>query len=259
MHPAPHQSWSDLRRVSLRSRAVALLLAIVVHVLLVILLMRLANPAPRPPAPPPNPVTFDLLPEPPVKPAATPAKPQVKQAGGGAPRKADKPEPSPTTPPPAPLDTSVAPLGMIVLSKEEFAAADISRMPARPGTRATDRADAGGTGTGRGAAYGPSAGPGSEQMYGVDWYRKPTSAELSFYLPKNAPRTGWGEVACQAAEGYRVENCREIGESPPGSGFSGAVRQAAWQFRVVPPKIGTRPLIGAWIRVRIDYIEGIAQ
>jgi hypothetical protein len=97
------------------------------------------------------------------------------------------------------------------------------------------------------------------QLYEAEWYRRPTDVELGGYMPANAPPDGWGLVACKTIEQYHVENCQTLGESPPGSGFARAVRQAAWQFLVRPPRIDGKPQVGAWVRIRIDYTRRVVS
>jgi len=104
-------------------------------------------------------------------------------------------------------------------------------------------------------SYGPGEGPNGMQLYPVEWYREPTDAELSTYLPKSNPGDGWGEVACETIEHYHVDNCEIIGESPRGSGYGRAVLNASWQFLVRPPRINGVMKIGAPVRIRITYSE----
>ncbi len=94
-------------------------------------------------------------------------------------------------------------------------------------------------------------GPHGEVLYAVEWAREPTNAELDGYLPHN-PTDGWGEIACKTIPGNRVDDCVEVGQSP-GSHLASAVRQAAWQFHIRPPRKNGRALIGEWILVHIDY------
>lgn len=133
------------------------------------------------------------------------------------------------------------------LSSQEFAAADIGKMK---GQGLAQGAPAPG---GSGGTYGPGEGPGGATLYNADWFKRPTDAQLGGYLPEKRPNTGWGMIACQTMEHYKVDNCQILGESPRGSGFGRAVLNAAWQFEVLPPRIDGKPQLGVWVRIRIDY------
>ena len=138
-------------------------------------------------------------------------------------------------PPPPPAEKSPP---WIEMSKDQMAAADIGNLP---------KAD-----PGEGDSEEVGRGPHGEILYAAEWAREPTDAELSGYLPKTAP-DGWGLVACKTIPGNRVDDCVELGQSPAGSHLASAVRQAAWQFRVRPPRKGGKPMVGEWVRILIEY------
>ncbi len=94
--------------------------------------------------------------------------------------------------------------------------------------------------------------PNGEPLYAAAWYREPSPDELSGYL-STATGPGWGLIACRTAPDFRVEDCVGIDEYPFGSQINRAVLAAAWQFRVRPPRVGGRSLVGSWVRIRIDY------
>lgn len=177
---------------------------------------------------------------------------EASRSGSPAPKPVDvqerQPKPVPPRPPvtlPKPAAPPNRPLDLLVLSREEMAAADISKL---------------GTAAGRGVAVADGnddspvvgRGPRGETLYAAEWAREPTDTELRGYLPQNAP-DGYGLIACKTAPQNRVEDCIELGQSPRGSRLASAVRQAAWQFRVRPPRKNGRPLIGEWVQIRIDY------
>ena len=123
------------------------------------------------------------------------------------------------------------------MSKDELASADISKLP---------RAGAGGAGDSEVVGHGPNG----EALYAAEWAREPSDAEIAGYWPRNT--SGWGLVACKTVPNDRVNDCVELDQSPKGSHLASAVRQAAWQFRVRPPRKGGRELIGAWVRILVE-------
>ena len=143
----------------------------------------------------------------------------------------------PTIAPPPQPSTKESP--WLEMSKDEMASSDISKLPKA------------GSGSG-GDSEVVGQGPNGEALYAAEWAREPTDAELAGYLPRNAPE-GYGLIACKTIPNNRVDDCVELENSPPGSHLASAVRQAAWQFHVRPPRKGGHALIGSWVRIRIDY------
>lgn len=165
-------------------------------------------------------------------------------------QKADAAAPQPNTaPPPVPVRGRLEwPEGFIELSRSDYRAMDISKMK---------RADVGGDQQASGGAPGDSAsvgqGPGGVRLYAAQWYREPTEAEIGPYLPQRRMQGDWAMIACKTIEKYHVEDCQELGESPPGSGLARAIRQASWQFLVRPPRVNGKSQIGEWVRIKFDF------
>lgn len=187
------------------------------------------------------------------------ANPQKRAAGNPRPHRAasrDRPTPRPPQPSPVPQPDPVTPpkVDVIWLNRRDFAAADIDRVPApAPGTARTTQADAGGDGGRDDVALTGQRAPGGEPLYAAEWVTRPTDAQLSPYLPPGYAGEGWGLIACRTIPNYHVDDCQELGDFPRGSRLASAVRQAAWQFRVRPPRVGGKELVGAWVSIRIDY------
>lgn len=247
MRSASYLYPSGLERVPLRRRVASFSLAIAAHILVVLMLLRLA-PALSPPEKAETSLsTFDALPESTAKTAPrakTVAKAQAKRG-----ERSRTPETVDTVQPPPPTPPTKSPL-MMPGGMELFDAADISKLGRKDDDGAQGTADSGKDSV---AAYGPGEGPSGARLYNAEWYREPSNAELTGYMAAGGPPTGWGLIACQTIADYHVENCRALAESPAGSGIARALRQAAWQFRVRPPRIGGKPMIGAWVRIRIEF------
>lgn len=165
-----------------------------------------------------------------------------------------KPRPSPPIPKPT-IELPKRPLQMIEVTREDFVNSDIAKLgTAANGPSGPQLAEGRGSGGSPGDSARVGTAPNGEPLYAAEWYREPTDQELSTYMPKRMPEGGgWGMVACKTAERYRVTDCVELGQAPSGSHLAGAVRQAAWQFLVRPPRIGGKPMIGEWVRIRITY------
>jgi protein TonB len=164
------------------------------------------------------------------------------QAHTSASHRVTPPVPQPQQPHPTPI-----PPHPLWLSHDEFAAADISHMP-RHDDDSADSSNQDST-----ATYGPGEGPGGAQLFNAAWYREPSNAELAGYMPASVPPGSWATIACRMVEHYHVEDCQELDESPPGSGLSRALRNAAWQFLVRPPRVNGQAKLGTWVRIRFDF------
>ena len=110
-------------------------------------------------------------------------------------------------------------------------------------------AKSGASGAGNSEVVGQ--GPNGELLYAAQWARHPTDAELGGYIPANAP-DGWGLIACRTIPGDRVDDCIELDQEPRGSHLASSVRQAAWQFRIRPPRKNGHSLVGSWVSIGID-------
>jgi len=235
-----YQPPSDRDRTPLSRRASGLALALGVNLLLFLALLGLGRFTPGAPKPS-SVITVDLLPDSDsAAPTAAPAKPEAVDKPVAA---AERPLPKP---PPIVLParpTIDVPSPWLEMSSAELAAADISRLP---------RAGGGSGASGDSEEVGRA--PNGDVLYAAQWAREPTDAELGGYLPRNAP-DGYGLVACKTMPGNRVDDCVELENYPRGSRLAAAVRQAAWQFRVRPPRKNGRELVGSWVRIRIEYVR----
>jgi hypothetical protein len=226
---------ANWKRPRFRSRAVALAIAILFEILFVLALL-IPFGLPHQKRRPATTIMFSL-------PAGdeTAAKAKQRKSAQAAAAKRSKPLPVKRvldTTPSQPVPTR----NIVPMTSKDFAAADIGKLP---------RASAGAGGSK--GTYGPGEGPGGQTLYPADWYREPARGVLAEYLPYGAPNGAWAMIACRTIERYHVENCVGIGESHVGLAL--ALRKAAWQFLVLPPRVNGRPQIGAWVRIRFDFTE----
>jgi protein TonB len=240
------------RWAKLRERGGGVLFALFFNLLMLLALFTLAPKLPQQRADERNPVTFEMAPSQKAsKDTSKAKKAQTRERAQEAPKKQTE---SVVRPQPVrkPAEQPPSPFPFMTLNSQQMASADIGKMAKKDSGAGQGSGDSAG-------AQGPGEGPGGVQLFPADWYRRPSDAELSPFLPGNAPGNGWGEVACKTVDHYHVENCQTLGESPLGSGFARAVRLAAWQFLVIPPRVNGKQQVGAWVRIRIDYTRTLVR
>ena len=238
---AAYRLRSPYDRTPLQRRASGFALAVGANLLLLLVLLGLGViPAPKQPTS--TAIIVDMVPESHSAASSEPTKAIARQTRTATNRPVPKPPPiilpvKPTiTPPPPPAEK---PQPWIEMSHDQLASADLRNIPT-----------AGEGSSGDSEVVG--RGPHGELLFNAEWAREPTDAELAGYLPRNPP-DGWGLVECKTIPGDRVEDCVELDQYPHGSHLAAAVRQAAWQFRVRPPRKGGKELVGSWVRIRIEY------
>ncbi len=143
----------------------------------------------------------------------------------------------------------------IPLPKNDMAKFDISNLPQAPKAAPAPGKMMGPPDTGSpGDSKRVGTAPNGEPMYAATWYREPSDDELRGFL-STASGPGWALITCRTVADFRVEDCVGLDEYPDRSQMLRAVLAAAWQFRVRPPRKGGVSQVGAWVRIRIDYLE----
>lgn len=239
-------------RARFGTRATALILTLLVEGLVVLALLTL-GPSSVEPRKEVDVSVFqlDAIPaeEPSEEPQQEEATPEQAPEFASAPEETTTPVPD-TPQPPTPSPT---PPAILPVPSEQMARFDLGRMPSArptpPRPQAMGPADTSGA---RDTPLVDGRGPNGEPLYAASWYREPYDEELRGYL-STARGPGWGMIACRTVSDYRVDSCVPVAEYPEGSNINRAVLAAAWQFRVRPPRVGGKLMVGEWVRIRIDY------
>ncbi|WP_114950914.1 hypothetical protein [Sphingosinicella terrae] len=257
--PVPAPSFVERLRRRVDRRALAIGLAVAIEVLMLLLLLSVG--AVRLPGTEeertPNVLTFESAEASQEAAEEAEAEPEQQAETPPAPDQPDTEQPRPPQPA-EPAETPAAP-GIMPVPPAPPLRTDIPGdalrpAPARPAPSAPRVY--GPVDTGRPAYLRDTervgTAPNGEPLYAAAWYREPRPEDLRAYL-STARGPGWGLIACRTAPDYRVEGCVPLEEYPAGSQINRAILAAAWEFRVRPPRRGGRSLVGAWVRIRIDY------
>jgi protein TonB len=256
--PAPATPLLERLRSGAGRRTLAIGLALLIEGLLLLLLLSLN--AEDPPGKRDKGITVvnveaakapEEAPEP-ARPEPADERPEPQQPET---EKLEPPQPAePPLPQPTPAQTMPAapPIPPAPIQRPPSAELPRNPVPSAPAVRKVyGPPDKGGSPAFRDSERVGTA-PNGEPLYAAAWYREPRDDQLRDYL-STASGPGWGLIACRTAPDYRVEDCVGLDEYPNGSQITRAVLAAAWEFRVRPPRLGGRSLVGAWVRIRIDY------
>jgi protein TonB len=245
----PAGVFSERFRTEAGRRAIGIFAALLLEAVLLLLLLSLSlNRSKPPPEERSTLVSFTVNPEPAPEPAASP-EPKARRDERPVSNTPDPPQPQ--TPAPQAV-TMAPPISPPVVPVPPPPAAPATARPAQAVIRGQQYGppDAGSRSSDDSERVGTA--PNGEPLYAARWYRKPYDDELRGYL-STATGPGWGLIACRTAPDYRVEDCVGLEEHPLGSMINRAILAAAWQFKVRPPRLGGRSLVGEWVRIRIDY------
>jgi hypothetical protein len=261
-----YQNGAGWDRSAFRRRAFGIAATLIVEALLILAFLSLTLQTAGPKADKRGLSAFSLESAEESAPAAASASKAETAVTAAAARSTLPPIPKPILPSANPLKTPPPKPDFIRVSKADFDAMDLSKIPSNGGAGAGDSKGSGegkgqGSGVGSKGMIGPGAGPGGAQLYPVAWYREPYDSELAPYLAaaKSVPAGASAEIACRMIENYHVENCQILNENPRGTGLAKALRLAAWQFLVRPPRIDNKPQVGVWVRIRFDFRGAIKE
>lgn len=248
-------SWREWLRTGVGRRAIGLAAALVLEALLLLLLLTLGQSDKIKNTGGPKVAAFDVSSPPEQAPApAEQEKPKPTSLVTPQPRQPDTPQPlpqpQPTVQPPALIPLPRAP----VIPADNIGAPRRPIQPAPSNQPAYGPADTGPRGEPDSVRVGTA--PDGQPLYAARWYREPYPDELRGYL-STASGPGSGTIMCRTAPEWRVEDCVAVSESPRGSNYARSVLAAAWQFKVRPPRLGGKSLVGGWVRITI--YDGVRQ
>jgi periplasmic protein TonB len=237
-------AWRERFRTEFGRRATGVVVALALELLLLLALLSLSRSVTPPPEPRLVEVDLSARDYAPEQPEPEPEPEQPRQDDRPRPVERATPvlQPAPIPPALIPIPTAPTPPAPEERPRPTPPAPVLGPVQGPANTRsAASSGDSQRVGT----------APNGEPLYAARWYREP-GHEIDGYLSTASP--GWGLIACRTIPNFYVTDCVALGESQ-GSMLTRAMLAASGQFRVRPPRLGGRVLVGSWVRIRLDYTE----